>query len=108
MKSITLYSHVGSDGILQLQLPDELKNRDVTVIVRPKQPEWLSVLEKTAGKIPDLERSPINQTINFLAKTSSPFKFRSCIFLDNSPSNKFGANSQSHLKMTEMHIQSYL
>jgi hypothetical protein len=29
MQPITLHSHVGSDGILQLQLPDELKDRDV-------------------------------------------------------------------------------
>jgi hypothetical protein len=57
MKSITLQFHVGSDGILQLQLPDELKNCNVTVIVHPEQPEWLDVLQKTAGTIPDLERS---------------------------------------------------
>jgi hypothetical protein len=57
MKSITLHFHVGSDGILQLQLPDELKDCDVTVIIRPEQPEWLSVLQKTAGTIPDLQRS---------------------------------------------------
>ncbi len=56
MQPITLYSYIGSDGILKLQLPDELKNHNVTVIVHPKQPEWLSVLHTTAGKIPDLER----------------------------------------------------
>jgi hypothetical protein len=56
MQIITLRSHIGSDGILQLQLPDELKNQDVTVIVRPEISQWLSVLEKTAGTIPDLER----------------------------------------------------
>ncbi len=61
MQIITLHSHIGSDGILQLQLPDELKNQDVTVIVRPETPEWLSVLEKTAGTIPDLERPPQGQ-----------------------------------------------
>jgi hypothetical protein len=54
MQIVTLHSHVGSDGLLQLQLPDELKNQDVTVIVRPEKPEWLSVLENTAGTIPDL------------------------------------------------------
>jgi len=58
MQPITLHSHVGSDGALQLQLPDELKNQDVTVIVRPERPEWLSVLQKTAGSISDLERPP--------------------------------------------------
>lgn len=57
MQDITLHSHIGSDGVLQLKLPDELKNRDVTVIVRPEEPEW-SVLQKTAGKISDLERPP--------------------------------------------------
>lgn len=56
MQPITLHSHIGSDGILQLKLPDELKNQDVTVIVRPERPEWLTVLQKTAGKIPALER----------------------------------------------------
>ena len=59
MQPITLNSHVGSDGVLQLQLPDELKSQDVTIIVRPERPEWLSVLQKTAGTIPDLERSPL-------------------------------------------------
>ncbi len=62
MQPITIKSHIGSDGILQLQLPDELKNQDVTVIVRPETPEWLSVLEKTAGTIPDLERPPQGQS----------------------------------------------
>jgi hypothetical protein len=58
MQLVTLHSHVGSDGILQLQLPDELKNQDVMVIVRPQKSEWLSILQKTAGSIPDLERPP--------------------------------------------------
>ena len=58
MQIVTLHSHVASDGLLQLQLPDELKNQDVTVIVRPEKPEWLSILQKTAGTIPDLERPP--------------------------------------------------
>ena len=58
MQIVTLHSHVDSDGLLQLQLPDELKNQDVTVIVRPEKPEWLSILQKTAGTIPDLERPP--------------------------------------------------
>jgi hypothetical protein len=56
MQPITLHSHIGSDGILQLQLPDELKNQNVTVIIRPEQTDWLSVLQETAGKIPNLER----------------------------------------------------
>jgi hypothetical protein len=61
MQIVTLHLHVGSDGLLQLQLPDELKNQDVTVIVRPEKPEWLSVVENTAGTIPDLERPPQDQ-----------------------------------------------
>jgi hypothetical protein len=52
MQLVTLHSHVGSDGILQLQLPDELKNQDVMVIVRPQKSEWFSILQKTAGSIP--------------------------------------------------------
>ncbi|MGK7904270.1 MAG: hypothetical protein AB4352_23225 [Hormoscilla sp.] len=56
MQLITLHSCVNSDGLLQLQLPDELKNHNVTVIIRPESPELLDLLQKTAGTIPDLER----------------------------------------------------
>lgn len=38
MQLVILHSHIGSDGLLQLQLPDELKNQDVTVIIRPDCP----------------------------------------------------------------------
>jgi hypothetical protein len=38
MQRVTLPSPIGSDGLLQLQLPDELKNQDVTVIIRPDRP----------------------------------------------------------------------
>jgi hypothetical protein len=55
MQTITLQFHVGSDGLLQLQLPDELRNQDVTVTVQAESPEWLNVLQRTAGSIPDLE-----------------------------------------------------
>jgi|GEM_PF-1753145 len=58
MQLITLHSQVNSDGLLQLQLPDEFKDRNVTVTIQPEVPEWLSVLQKTAGTIPDLERPP--------------------------------------------------
>ncbi len=58
MQLITLHSHIGSDGLLQLQLPDAFKNHDVTVIIRPEKTEWLSILQKTAGTISDLERPP--------------------------------------------------
>jgi hypothetical protein len=56
MQLITLQSYVNSDGLLQLQLPDEFKNHKVTVTIQPDLPEWISVLQKTAGTIPDLER----------------------------------------------------
>lgn len=41
MQSITLRGHVGSDGILQLQLPVDLRDTDleVTVTIRPIPPE---------------------------------------------------------------------
>lgn len=58
MQSITLHFHVNPDGLLQLQLPDELKDQDVTIIIQPQNPDWLDVLHTTAGSIPDLERPP--------------------------------------------------
>jgi hypothetical protein len=33
MPSITLHSHVGSDGILQLKVPPDFTNTDLTVIL---------------------------------------------------------------------------
>ncbi len=56
MQSITLNSHINSDGFLRVQLPDELKNQDVTVIIQPQKRDWLAILQNTAGSIPDLER----------------------------------------------------
>jgi len=56
MQPITMKSYIGSDGLLQLQLPDELKNQDVTVIIQIQKTEWLSILQNTAGSIPDLKR----------------------------------------------------
>lgn len=69
MRSITLRSHVGSDGILRLQVPVELRDRDLEVIVTyqplPNQDKSSDDLgwppgffERTAGAIPDLERPP--------------------------------------------------
>ena len=34
MQSITLHSHVGSDGILQLKVPIDFTNTDLTVILK--------------------------------------------------------------------------
>jgi hypothetical protein len=39
-----------------MQLPDDFKNYGATVQVQAQSTDWLSVLEKTAGSIPDLER----------------------------------------------------
>jgi hypothetical protein len=71
MHSIKLLSHVGSDGILQLQVPTGLQDTDieVMVIVQPVTPVggvntseqrgWqVGFFEETFGSIPDLERLP--------------------------------------------------
>lgn len=56
MQPITLNAHIGQDGRLQLELPEELKNHDVTITIQVQNPAWLSILQNTAGSIPDLER----------------------------------------------------
>jgi hypothetical protein len=70
MHSVTLRSHVGADGILNLQVPVGLQDTDleVMVIMQPlltnaiKSPEnsgWPpGFFEQTFGSIPDLERPP--------------------------------------------------
>ncbi|MBW4553200.1 MAG: hypothetical protein KME35_19115 [Aphanocapsa sp. GSE-SYN-MK-11-07L] len=71
MTTITLHSHVGSDGVLDLKVPIDLKNTDleVTVTIKaipPKLDRDLGVdkgwpeafFAETAGSIPDLERPP--------------------------------------------------
>ena len=58
MPTLTLHSHVGPDGLLQLKLPEKLKDQDVTVTIQSDAPEWLAVLQRTAVSIPDLERPP--------------------------------------------------
>ncbi|MBW4578654.1 MAG: hypothetical protein KME42_03655 [Tildeniella nuda ZEHNDER 1965/U140] len=35
MQRITLRSHVGSDGVLHLQVPDDLKDQDVSITIQP-------------------------------------------------------------------------
>ena len=61
MQSITLRAHVGSDGILQLQVPLEFTDRDLEVIVvyqpLPTQDEGSDELGWFPA-IPDLERHP--------------------------------------------------
>lgn len=68
MHSIKLRSHVGSDGILQLQVPVGHVDQELEVIViyqtipskssTPlEESSWTAgLLERTAGSIPDLER----------------------------------------------------
>jgi hypothetical protein len=71
MKTITLNSHVGADGVLDLKVPVDFKDTDleVTVTVKaisPKLDRNLGVemgwpegfFADTAGSIPDLERPP--------------------------------------------------
>lgn len=53
MPSITLHSHVGSDGILQLKVPPDFTNTDLTVIltVQPVMPSIkISPAEKNKTK----------------------------------------------------------
>jgi hypothetical protein len=69
MKSITLHSHVGADGVLELKVPIGIANADVDIVVvvgattpAKKSPEDLGwppgFFEETFGSIPDLERAP--------------------------------------------------
>ncbi len=38
MQSITLCTHVGSDGVLQIQVPDNLRGQDVRITIQPVPP----------------------------------------------------------------------
>lgn len=71
MQSITLRSHIGSDGILHLDVPVGVHDAEieVTVTIQPvdpqpeaKTPEELGwppgFFDRTFGSIPDLEREP--------------------------------------------------
>lgn len=58
MQPITLHSRVQADGRLVLQLPNDFRGYNVTVQVQAQSTDWLSVLEQTAGSIPDLKRPP--------------------------------------------------
>lgn len=66
MQSVTVHSHIGSDGVLNLQIPVELKDVDVEVIVMMKPLEagdleaiaqgngWPpGFFEETFGSLPD-------------------------------------------------------
>jgi hypothetical protein len=68
MHSVTLRSHVGSDGILKFQVPVGLKDTDLEVMVivqslapseatTPEDRGWLpGFFEQPYSSIPDLER----------------------------------------------------
>lgn len=72
MQSVTIRSHVGSDGMLNLQIPVEMKDVDVEVVVVVQQMNghlvtetdalgWpLGFFEETFGSLKDdpLERPP--------------------------------------------------
>lgn len=64
MEPIKVRTHVGSDGMLKLELPIGATDVDceVTVTVQPQftHEEWLAFIEETAGSLADdpIERLP--------------------------------------------------
>lgn len=64
METIKLKTHVGSDGILKLEVPVGIYDCDceVVVVVQPSvsHQEWLAFIEETAGSLADdpIERLP--------------------------------------------------
>ena len=69
MQSFSLRTHVGGDGVLRVEIPTDLSDTDVEVVivfqpvktttekVHPSWPEGF--FEKTVGSIPDFpERAP--------------------------------------------------
>jgi hypothetical protein len=64
MEAIKVRTHVGSDGILKLELPVGASNVDceVVVTVQPKMTrmEWVAFIEATYGSLADdpIERLP--------------------------------------------------
>lgn len=70
MEAIKVKAHVGSDGILKLEVPVGVSNSDLEVIVvvtrvENSQPdfdraEWIAFVERTAGSLADdpIERLP--------------------------------------------------
>lgn len=51
MQSVTVRSHIGADGILNLQIPVELKDVDVEVVVtmRPLEIDEIEALAQSNG-----------------------------------------------------------
>lgn len=69
MQNTTLHTYVGKDGILRLEIPTDLSDTDVEVVLiyhpvktitKKIQPDWSeNFFEKTAGSIPDFpDRAP--------------------------------------------------
>ena len=72
MQSITLRSHVGPDGILQLRLPVDLKDTDleVTLTIRPIAP----TLDKNLGVDLGWSEGFFAETFGALANDDSFFR----------------------------------
>jgi len=51
MQSITLHSHVGLDGILQLKVPPNFTNTDLTVILTAQPPVEMSATKNATQSI---------------------------------------------------------
>lgn len=64
MMPIRVSAHVGSDGILKLELPVGVSDVDcdVTVTIQPRlsRDEWMAFIDRTYGSLADdpLERGP--------------------------------------------------
>ena len=66
MKAVKLQSHIGADGLLELQLPRDFHDSDVIVLIRPvpsqktseNELSWHDFLNKYAGCLAD---SPIER-----------------------------------------------
>lgn len=57
MKQIQIKTHIGSDGILRLELPVGITDTDcdILVAIRPEKTveDWLTFIERTAGSLAD-------------------------------------------------------
>ncbi len=64
MEKLKMTAHVGSDGILSIDLPIGVTNVDceITITVQPKMTheEWVGFIDATAGSLADdpIERLP--------------------------------------------------
>jgi hypothetical protein len=64
MDAVKFRTHVGSDGILKLEIPVGITNVDYEVVITPRptlsRNEWLAFIDRTAGSLADdpIERPP--------------------------------------------------